>query len=1144
MYKTEIAKENWRNKYKYKDEIPIGTQERIAKSLASVEKNPDYWYPIFLNTLVKFNNNEAVGLKSTVGGRIAANIGTDYKNASLFNCYISGEVTNATVQYKRQIPNTNEFIDIKYQTPDTGDDMYNIILTVLEQAKTLSSEGGWGFNASFLRPRGTVVSGIGVKHPGVCKFLEIFDKVSEVIVAGVEDGYIAPLKNYLTQDEINTIGYKYTSTIKEMARKGAMMVNLNCFSKDTEILTNVGWINITDIIFNTDETIYAICDDGNEYKIKNPIIKEPEQIYLVETEDGSTIEVTGDHQFEVLNIDTQEIYLKPIKDIDSEKEDIKIIEIMEQKKKIKVSFQKLKSITPLKVDTTYDFEVENKHRIIARHTNSISNKGFYTSNCNHPDIEEFITAKQTSKRLTKFNMSVLITDEFMNAVINNEMFDLKFNGKVYKRVLATELYELIMKSTYNRNEPGVLFYDNMQKNNPISYIGDVSSVNPCVAKGTLVSTINGLIPVEEIKIGDRIETTNGFNEVKEIEVHENYPVYKVEFSDGSSIRVTEGHIFHSMDNDSRKKWNDNIPLKDLKIGNFIRKQSSTFIESKIQIKSITPDGYDTVYDLYEPTTDTWIANGLVNRGCGEIPGNTKITTVCLLGSINVTQYVTTNRTFDFESYKKDISVFARMLDNVNDLQKNDLPAYLYVIKNVRQFGMGLNGFGSLLYMLGIRYGSKESIAFAEKLNKIKLNECLRTTALLAKEKGTAPLFDKKKFYKTHYWTTFLENKLDNDVKQLVEKYGVRNLKTTTQPPLGNSSVICDNISNGLEPVFMYEYERKYIAPKWPEGMNINNVKTLLKEEKEADVIVWKGMFNGVKYYYEPHNRGLCIVEKIYDYGYNWVKENFPDDIKNKKEYLVTSNDLEVSEHVEIQKMFQSYVDQSISKTANVPNKYPYKNFKDLYMDAWKSGLNGFTTYREGTMESVISTVEEQKETKQHEVIKNVKLPNVFINGDCKVIKKEDMKFYIHFSYLPEDKNLVFPIAMWIQTNHKFKGEIPYINKALKKLEQLLIDFDIDKKQIDKQLEKIKDDIQNVKIAKMISMCLRHNVPIASIVTSLENIEGDNVSTLLFAIRKFLSSHIKDGEEIKGKKCSVCGTGKLIFESGCSKCLDCGASNCG
>ena len=331
MFRSELAYNNWKSKYRYGDEKPLDTFKRVAKALASVEKEPEKWEGLFLRTLVKFDiNNDPIGLKCTPGGRITANIGTSYKHATLLNCYVHGPVSGATVSYLRKSENNDITYKVEYSSKDSPDDLINIFLTILEQAKTLATEGGYGINFSFIRPRGSIIKGIGIRHPGILAYMDVFDAVSNCIVRGVTDGYTDKIKNYLGKDVFNEVGI----AIKEMARKGAMMGVLDC---------------------------------------------------------------------------------------------------------------------------------------------------------SHPDIEEFVRAKQQPNRLTKFNISVLIHDDFMKAVEKDDFYDLRFDGKVYKKIKARDLYNLIMESTYNRNEPGVLFSGNMNRNNPVGYLGKLSCVNPCGEVGGLPS---------------------------------------------------------------------------------------------------------------------------------------------------------------------------------------------------------------------------------------------------------------------------------------------------------------------------------------------------------------------------------------------------------------------------------------------------------------------------------------------------------------------------------------------------------------------------------------------------------------------------------------------------------------------------------
>lgn len=841
MFKTELARGIWKSKYRYSNETPYETFKRVAKALASVEKKPEQWYESFLRTLIKFYDNEPIGLKCTPGGRITANVGTSFKKATLLNCFVSAPISNAHISYKRYTENKLIEFPIDYDTDSTPDDLINIFLTIVEQAKTLASEGGYGINFDFIRPRGSIIKGTGIKHPGVVAYMKIWDAVSQCIVQGDADGYVDKIKNYLGEDKFN----EAKEIIKDSIRKGAMLGSLSC------------------------------C---------------------------------------------------------------------------------------------------------------------------HPDAEEFVRAKQTSGTLTKFNISVILTDDFLKAVENDDFFEQSFNGVVLKKIKARDLYDLIMKSCYDRAEPGVLFSDNMMKNNPVAYLGKLNSCNPC----------------------------------------------------------------------------------------------------------------------------------------GEVPGISNLGTVCLLGSINLTQYVIIQGDsvcFDYDEYIEDIKIFTRMLDNVNDLTYAPLPSYQWLIENLRQIGMGINGLGSTLIMLGIPYNSEEAVKFTKKICQLKENLTWQTSALLAKEKGVFKAYNKQLFEATEF---FNSERITKETREMLRKYGARNAKTTTSPPLGNSSLLSDVCSNGIEPVFLLEYERKVMCNQWPTGLDSENIKNFLKRYKEKDFEYWRGFYNDEEYYYEPHNRGLCKINIVRDYGYQWLLDNFPK--KDHSNYLITTKDLKIDDHLNIQTVVQYYNNQSTSKTANLPNDYSFDDFRTLYLKAWKLGLNGFTTYREGSMESVLSDI--SKVDKREIIAKDIKLPDVFVNGETHIIKREGKKFYIHFSYLPDDLRKEFPICIWIYTNEKYCcEELRICNKAARNLSKLALSCGISRDIVKETVDKANRDYPHNRLGRMISLCLRHNIPREDILVSLMGIDGDNILSLLTAVRKFLSKTLNDGIELKGIKCPVCG-GRIVMDGGCQRCIDC------
>lgn len=124
----------------------------------------------------------------------------------------------------------------------------------------------------------------------------------------------------------------------------------------------------------------------------------------------------------------------------------------------------------------------------------------------HPDIEEFIKVKNNSDRLTQFNISVGVTDEFMRAVQNNTMFNLRFDGIVYKQVNAKALWSEILRSSWDWAEPGVLFLDTINKKNNLYYCETIATSNPCLHGDTLVETVEGRRKIKDITAPVKVYT--------------------------------------------------------------------------------------------------------------------------------------------------------------------------------------------------------------------------------------------------------------------------------------------------------------------------------------------------------------------------------------------------------------------------------------------------------------------------------------------------------------------------------------------------------------------------------------------------------------------------------------------------------------
>ncbi len=164
--------------------------------------------------------------------------------------------------------------------------------------------------------------------------------------------------------------------------------------------------------------------------------------------------------------------------------------------------------------------------------------------CDHPDIETFIDAKRERGRLTNFNLSVLVSDAFMDAVKADAPWELKFDGQVVRTVKARELWDRIMRANYETAEPGVIFIDRINEENNLGYCETIRATNPCVTAETWVATADGPRQVRELT-GMAFEAladgrawpsdSRGFFS------NGTQPVVEIATSEGFRLRLTRDH---------------------------------------------------------------------------------------------------------------------------------------------------------------------------------------------------------------------------------------------------------------------------------------------------------------------------------------------------------------------------------------------------------------------------------------------------------------------------------------------------------------------------------------------------------------------------------------------------------------------------
>ena len=363
-----------------------------------------------------------------------------------------------------------------------------------------------------------------------------------------------------------------------------------------------------------------------------------------------------------------------------------------------------------------------------------------------------------------------------------------------------------------------------------------------------------------------------------------------------------------------------------------------------RVTTVKCAGTADVYDVQVPGVNTFDANGLHAHNCGEQP--LPPYGACLLGSINLTRFVekpfTSEASFNWKDYHKTVKIFSRMLDNVVDINGLPLEQQRDEIMRKRRHGMGFLGLGSTLTMQQLKYGSPESLVFTEKVSREMALAGWEEALELSREKGPAPIMIEEfevtsKMLRQRPEMVTDGYKLGDKVagKVLHAKYsrymqkiaeyrpelvaalaeeGARWTHHTSIAPTGTISLsLGNNVSNGIEPSFAHHYSRNIIREgrKTKEKVEVYSYELLAYRE----YINSKAMPNSDK-----------------------VEEKLP-------EYFITADSVAPCEHVDVQAAAQVWIDSSISKTANVPTDYPYEDFKDIYMYAWKKGLKGCTTFR-------------------------------------------------------------------------------------------------------------------------------------------------------------------------------------------------------
>ncbi len=571
------------------------------------------------------------------------------------------------------------------------------------------------------------------------------------------------------------------------------------------------------------------------------------------------------------------------------------------------------------------------------------------------------------------------------------------------------------------------------------------------------------------------------------------------------------------------------------------------------IKESVPDCYA---DLGFQTVST--------NPCGEIPLCPYDS--CRLLAVNLYSYVVNpfkaDAYFDFELFGKHIRLAQRIMDDIIDLESEKIDMILEKINTDpeseevkstertlwekirkktlegRRTGVGITAEGDMLAALGIRYGSEEGNDFSEKVHKMVALNAYRSSVDMAKERGSFEVYDAEREKNNPFI-----NRLKKEDAQLyidMVKYGRRNIACLTIAPTGTTSLMSQTTS-GIEPVFMPVYKRRRKV-----NPNDKDVKIDFVDENNDS---WEE-------YVVFHHKFVTWMEAN---GYSTTKKYSNEEIDALVEkspyYKATSNDVDWLMKVRMQGRVQKWVDHSISVTINLPNDVSEELVGELYMEAWKSGCKGCTVYRDGSRSGVLITNEEKKDEKSDDDC--YELPQIVTSRptelDADVIKFQNNKEkWIAFIGLLNGR----PYEIFTGINDEDDGiMIPKnvttgkIIKAYYNDGQKHYDFQFQNRRGYKiTIEGLdsKFDPEFWNYAKLISGVLRYGMPIDQVIKLVSGLELDSetINTWKNGVERALKRYLPNETEMKGQKCPVCNHESLVFEEGCLKCRNCGASKCG
>jgi ribonucleoside-diphosphate reductase alpha chain len=539
-------------------------------------------------------------------------------------------------------------------------------------------------------------------------------------------------------------------------------------------------------------------------------------------------------------------------------------------------------------------------------------------------------------------------------------------------------------------------------------------------------------------------------------------------------------------------------------------------ENFTTIKNIIKLDYkEDVYCVTELKNHSVIFEGIFTGNCGEVPLLPYES--CNLGSLKLSTFVINpfkkHSDIDWNQLEKSIKIAIKFLDNNLDASAYPLKRIEHTVKSLRRIGLGFTAYADMLIKLGLSYGSKEALQFTNKLGAFIRDTAYKYSIQLAKEKGSFEKFNAEKYLESEFC-----KRLPEDIRHAIKKYGIRNSSLLSVAPTGTISLsVGQNCSSGIEPVFSFEQKRK--------------IRTGNGDET-TEQITYSEVFLDFKNYFEDK--------------YNSKDIEIPS-------YFKTTANITPKEHIDTQSVWQKYIDNSISKTINIPREFTYEQYKDLFLYAYDAGCKGITSFWEGGALSPILS-DAQKDSKTNNNLQQC----TEITEHCAPKRPQDLPCEIHQIVVDHKPVLVLVGKLKDKIYEVFfdynftengdkkidvmKAKEGIIRKVRSNIYSLLIKTDEGKELI--IIDNIADTFDDLAgmIARFVSLGLRYGTPLQIILNQLQKTKNFNSFTKIVA--RVLKKYIKNGEKVKtsDNRCPECNT-ELIFQDGCIICPNCGFSKC-